>query len=88
MSKSKTTMTLTVAEIIDLAQFAGLEVVAASVPDGEGLMTELTIGPCPRSGVFDDDDRQYAHIATLTEYPEEGCIGLGPELGIAEKLHE
>lgn len=77
-------VTLSVAEIIDLAEFAGLVIDPKSLPDEEFLTTELTITNCPAAGLFEDEEdttgTQFAHLAHFSEYPEEGSIGLGPEL--------
>lgn len=73
-------MILTVKEIVDLAQFAGLSVVVESInvePD-----TPITISECPQEGIFinDIERKRYKHIAYSTEYPDEGVYGLGDEL--------
>lgn len=74
-------MILTIAEICDLAAFAGLVIKDGCEPDADELETEITIAGCTE-GVRDDDGtvRHYAHIASLSEYPEEGVMGLGPEI--------
>jgi hypothetical protein len=81
-------LTLTIAQIIDLAAFAGLVFKEGCDPDDDALETELTIQGCPAIGVLDDDDdsvtrRHYEHIAYFTEYPEEGWVGLGKEVSNA-----
>jgi hypothetical protein len=74
-------MILTVSEIKDLAEFAGLTIDGTNLPDADDLGTEITIASCPAEGVKDDDGKalHYEHVAYMTDYPEEGCIGLGPE---------
>jgi len=80
----KMQLTLTVAQIIDLAEFAGLDIDPRSLPDEDGMTTELSIGSCPEQGLLDDEDDttgdRYEYIAWFTEHPEEGATGLGPEL--------
>ena len=72
-------MILTGKEIKDLAEFVGLIVDKPMDPDI--LETEVCIQKCPAEGVHDDDKpRHYRLIASLYEYPEEGCVGLGDEL--------
>lgn len=75
-------LTLTVAEIKDLAEFAGLVLNQKFMPDADGLETEIIVIECPKDGVRDDDGKptHYAHIAYFAEYPEEGSHPLGPEL--------
>jgi len=75
-------ITLTVAQIKDLVEFAGLTLHPAHMPDEDDLETEFTIQDCPETGVMDDEGvaRHYGLIAYCTDYPDEGCIPLGPEL--------
>jgi len=75
-------LTLTIAEIKDLAECAGLVLKEGCEPDADDLETEITIIDCPKDGVKDDDDKptHYAHVAYFDEYPEEGCHPLGEEL--------
>ena len=75
-------LTLTVAEIKDLAECAGLVFNQKFMPDGDDLDTEIVVMECPKEGVRDDDNKptHYAHIAYFAEYPEEGSYPLGPEL--------
>lgn len=75
-------LTLTIAEIKDLAECAGLVLKEGCEPDADDLETEITIIDCPKDGVKDDDNRptHYAHVAYFDEYPEEGCYPLGEEL--------
>ena len=75
----KTMMTLTINEIYDLAFVAGLSI-AERPEDGE--MT-ITIGTCPEAGLHCETSgktRKYRMIAWFEEYPEEGSMGLGPEM--------
>lgn len=77
------TITLTAAEIRDLALFCGFRV------DGNGeetrtedeLETEIVVERRP-DGLRDDDGliKHYAHVAYYAEYPEEGAMGLGLEV--------
>lgn len=78
-------ITLSVAEIYDLACMAGFTInhAPAFMPDADEMETEVTIEDCPASGLLDDDNvsrRHYSRIAYFTEYPEEGSFGLGKEL--------
>lgn len=77
-------LTLTVAEIYDLACAAGFTINDDKevMPDDDEMETEITIIDCPKDGVVGDDGKRqhYAHIAYITEYPEEGSYPLGPEL--------
>lgn len=77
-------MTLTVAEIYDLACMAGFTINHGQMfmPDADEMETEITIIDCPKAGVLDDDNKptHYAHIAYFDEYPEEGSHPLGPKL--------
>lgn len=79
-------ITLTMQQIKELAEFAGMKVEAEGF-DADDMETELTVRECPDSGIINcgeesdpDSVSHYAHIAYYTDYPEEGCIGLGPEL--------
>ena len=74
-------VTLTCKEILDLAELAGFTVDATGVE----LETELTIAHCPENGIEDRDgdfvDRTtYNLVAYITDYPDEGSIGLGDPL--------
>lgn len=73
-------LTLTVAEIKDLAECAGL--VLKFEPRSDDLETEITIIDCPKDGLLDDDNKpaHYAHIAYFSDYPDEGSYPLGDEL--------
>lgn len=77
-------LTLTVAEIYDLACAAGFTINHGEMfmPDADEMETEITIIDCPKDGVEDDDGKHthYAHLAYFTEYPEEGSYPLGAEL--------
>lgn len=75
-------LTLTVAEIKDPAECAGLVLKEGCLPDADELESEITIIKCPAEGVRDDDNRptHYAYIAYHTEYPDEGSYPLGKEL--------
>ncbi|QWP79189.1 hypothetical protein J5226_12725 [Lysobacter sp. K5869] len=75
-------VTLTVAQILELAEFTGLHFDRSKMPPDEELECEYTISEAPLDGVPDDVGalRRYSHVAWITEYPEEGCLPLGPEL--------
>ncbi len=76
-------ITLTVQEIYDLAAFAGIGLDESRKPDDDSWETPICIGSCPGLGVRDEDDeigKRYRFIAWLEEYPEEGVMGLGPEI--------
>ena len=75
-------LTLTIKEIADLAECAGLMFAPNGGPDEDDKDTEISIMDCPKEGVKDDDGKptHYAHIAYFSEYPEEGCYPLGDEV--------
>lgn len=80
-------LTMTVAEIRDLARFAGLMIDDTTVPTDDDLETEITVTACPAEGVKNEGEpsdpdsvSRYKHVAYFTEYPEEGCMGLGDEI--------
>lgn len=80
-------LNLTVAEIRDLAAFAGLKIDTAIPAADDEQETEITVAACPPEGVKNeaepsdpDSVSHYRFIAYCTEYPEEGCMGLGNEL--------
>lgn len=75
-------LTLTIAEIKDLAECAGFTLDPASMPDADEMETEIVVMECPKAGVRDDDGKptHYAHIAYFSEYPEEGSYPLGNEV--------
>ena len=75
-------LTLTVAEIKDLAECAGLVLDKNVSYDADELETEIVVMECPKQGVRDDDGKptHYAHIAYFDECPEEGSYPLGAEL--------
>lgn len=75
-------LTLTVAEIKDLAECAGLVLDKSVSYEASELETEIVVMACPNEGVRDDDGKptHYAHIAYFAEYPDEGCYPLGDEL--------
>ena len=80
--KGTSVITLTIAQIKDLVEFAGMSIHPNTLPDEDDLETEFTIRDCPAEGVTDDDGvaRHYGLIAYCTDYPDEGCMPLGPEL--------
>lgn len=74
-----TAIQLTIREIRDLAEFAGLVVMDID-EDSVDLDTELTL--CSDVVLVDDgtsDERRYRWAAYLTDYPTEGMMGLGEE---------
>jgi hypothetical protein len=75
-------ITLTVAQIKDLAEFAGLTLHSRFNPPRDELDDEITIAACPESGTKDDEGnvKHYAYVAYMTDYPEEGCFPLGDEI--------
>lgn len=86
-------VTLRVAQIADLARFAGLFLAQSPQPAPDELEAEITVYACPDKGVLLDGEdtdpgmvAHYKHIAYYSEYPDEGCIGLGPE--IATPAHD
>ena len=87
-------VTLSVLEIFDLAAMAGLKIEASAGEDDEE--TEVTITPCPASGVIDEEDdgkakgepKHYKHVAYFEEYPEEGVCPLGAALDSASAKQE
>jgi len=80
-------LTLTVAEIRDLARFAGLMIDDATTPTDDELDAEFTIAAYPPEGARNEGEEtdpdsvsHYRYVVYSTEYPEEGCIGIGLEL--------
>lgn len=78
---------LSVAEIRDLARFAGLMIDDTTKPTDDELETQITVAPCPAEGIRNEGEpsdpdsvSHYKHLAYCTEYPEEGCVGLGDEI--------
>lgn len=76
---------LTGEQIKDLAEFAGLRV----DPEDDELIleSEFAICECPPEGVHNDGEptdpksvSHYALIAYCEDCPDEGCVGLGPEI--------
>lgn len=79
-------ITITLQQIIDLAEFAGVSI-SADDYDGGQLEVEYTVADCPPEGIKNDGEpsdpdsvSHYELIAYVTDYPDEGCIGLGPEI--------
>ena len=75
-------LTLTVAEIKDLAEAAGLALDKTVTYDDDQLETEYDIVACPPDGICDDDGKptHYRHVAYVAEYPDEGGFPLGAAL--------
>lgn len=80
----KVSVTLTGKEIRELAEFAGLQVVEHNYVDE--YETEITV-ETPSGFLLNDDgvEEHYSLIAYLTEYPEEGAIGLGDAISAAQE---
>lgn len=69
-------VTLTIDQIKDLAEMAGLKVDSEITDDDRE--TEITVTLCPEKGVDDDGTiKHYKHVAYHTDYPEEGVCPLG-----------
>lgn len=84
-------ITLTLLQIIELAEFAGLSATQASDFDAMELETEFTITDCPPDGLRNEGEESdqgsvshYSYIVYCTDCPDEGCIGLGPEISVAQ----
>ncbi len=77
MNNEQINITLSIDEIKDIAQFAGLQV--ADVSDGDDMESEITITCCPQQGIKNDDGSiiYSRHVAYFDEYPEEGMMPLG-----------
>ena len=76
-------MILTIAEIRDLAQFAGLVLTDQCKADTSDNESKIAVEDCPEGGLIDTDAARvcrYAHVAYFADYPDEGSHGLGPEL--------
>lgn len=72
-------VTLTIDQIKDLAEMAGLQV-AGEITDDD-RETEITVETCSAKGVDDDGTtRHYRHVAYYEEYIDEGVTPLGPEI--------
>ena len=71
-------ITLTIKEIIDLAEYAGLSVADKQSWTGE-LETEITIKEATTGQVPIEAGESYAcrYYAYFSECPEEGCYPLG-----------
>jgi len=94
---SEQSITLTVQQILDLVEFTGVGVLSLVDVSTDELENEITIAACPVQGIKNegepDDPETYSHydlIAYCADYPEEGCVGLGPELAepIARALEQ
>lgn len=75
-------LTLTIEEIRDLAEYAGILVTPARQEDKEDEReTEIAIAGWPEKGVWDEEQTcqvpPHKHLAYFEEYPEEGCVPLG-----------
>lgn len=71
-------LTLTIEEIKDLAEMAGLSVNKDDLDD-ENKLTEIVVTACPKKGIQETDGSivHYKHMAYYEEYPEEGVCPLG-----------
>lgn len=75
-------VTLTIKQIMDLADFAGLSVTDEGC--GIDLDTEFTISE-GKVAADDDKTKYYDGVYVYcTEYPEEGCLPLNDNLVTAE----
>lgn len=76
-------LTLTVAEIKDLAEAAGLVLDKAVTYDDDELDMEYDIVACPKEGVRNDDGtpEHYKYVAYISDYADEGSYPLGAALG-------
>lgn len=74
------------AEIKDLAEFAGLALKEDAMPDEDELETEIMVIRCPVGGVMNDDGTTslFEHVAFLVDNPMEGFCPLGEELQVVE----
>ncbi len=77
-------ITLTQEQIKELAEFAGLVILAVPRDDFEN--DEFVICECPPEGIRNDGEPGdpgsvwfYDYIVYCEDCPEEGCMGLGPE---------
>jgi hypothetical protein len=71
-------ITLTVREIRDLAMFAGLMVKTEFDLGSDEIEAQVSITIDPTECTNDEGNvERYAHVAHMTEYPEEGCCPLG-----------
>ena len=73
---------LTGQQIFELAEYAGFKVQCSF---DDNLLDETTVKHCPAKAINETVDditysKFYNHIAYYTEYPEEGCLGLGAEI--------
>ncbi len=75
-------ITLTVAEIKDLAECAGIALAKYVTYDADELETEIVVMACPKEGVRNDEGKpeHYTHIAFFADSPEEGSHPLGEKL--------
>lgn len=74
------TINLTVAQIIDLAKFAGLSLGEHNPCDEDELSTEITIFSNPRGVIIASENERpklAKTVAFFAEYPEEGGVPLG-----------
>lgn len=81
---SAVSLSLNGKQIKDLALFAGFSV---NEDDESMLDADYVVCECPPEGVRNDGEPEdpdsvshYALIAYCEDCPEEGCVGLGPEL--------
>ena len=67
---------LTVREIKELAEFAGLSLHGDS--NADDMDSEISITTEPMECIDDNGKvERYAHVAHFADYPEEGCMPLG-----------
>lgn len=69
---------LTGTDIVNLASFAGFQVVGEEVEDDGYLDAQYDIIPCPESGVrVNDDVLHFDYVVVSAEDPDQGCLPLG-----------
>lgn len=91
---------LTVKQILELAEFAGIAIDNDHLPDEDDMDSEFTICEQTGSGLYSSEDNtvcECTHYVYIADYPEEGCIPLGHwedvpfdptkrHLGLAKKM--
>ena len=84
-------LVLTMQQIKELAEFTGM-VVDSTGFDEDYMQGMYVIADCPAGGVLNDGEpgdpdtrSHYEFIVYCDDCPEEGCVGLGPEIAAAEQ---
>jgi hypothetical protein len=77
-------ITLTVAEILDLARFAGIPIADGYKLDEDEGEAEIAIVDCPTEGILNDEgQREHTkYVAYFTDCPDDGSSSLGVPLAI------